>query len=236
MLRQVASKLRSDFGRFYNDTSRERIRFTYGESPYAYCFKIRFAPSHRSVRFIVAKDGQGRDIEVICLEKTDNIIRDIDSIYQTIDQKYITLDTPNQEEFEAQIALLWRWGISGQRKNDVFKARAAWYQPEMKLDESTLAIGVIESVTVLKRKSSWFPKISTTDNLTLLELTFDHNEKIVLEVANDLVGTIYPGLVYMQNWMGSYNLMRFKSAKHHINFTANQLEAISNFLDEEVAA
>ena len=235
-LHKFAAKLRSEFARFYGDMSRERVRFTFGDSPSAYFFKIRFTPSHRTLRFAVPKEINTEidadDVIVHLLEKTDNIVRDIDSIYLVRDTQAAILDIMSDDDMEKFMTMLWKWGISGYRKNDVFRASSVWYHPDIEINDTTLAIGLITDV---KEKMSRLRMVDgVVQQDTILELTLQNNEKAIVNVDDDVVSTIYPGLIFMQNKYGSFNIMRFKAAKHHINFTESQYNTISDFLANEV--
>lgn len=233
-LRDIASKLRSEFSRFYGDTNRERVRFTYGDSPFAYYFKIRFTPSHRTIKFIVPKDENTTSIEVHQLEKTDNIIRDIDEIYQLKKQNYIEAIN-DDEALSEEVTLLWRWGIGGSRRGDVFKARAEFILPGFGHEDmcrtDTLYVGLIDKIVPLDHG------IEIVDGcehkFQYLSLIMYNNAEVVIRVAEDLVSTIYPGLIYMENWVERFSIMRFTSAKHHIVFTEEQTELICDYLNKE---
>lgn len=234
-LRDIASKLRSEFSRFYGDTNRERVRFTYGDSPFAYYFKIRFTPSHRTVKFIVPKSNlTSNTIEVQQLEKTDNIIRDINEIYQL--KKHLYLEAiVDDEALSEELALLWRWGIAGSRRGDVFKAQAEFilpgFSPEDMYRTDTLYVGLIDKVVPLQKG------VEIVDGCEIkyeyVSLMMYNNAEVVIRVAEDMVGTIYPGMIYMENWMERFTIMRFSSAKHHIVFTEDQTNLICDYLNRE---
>lgn len=234
-LRDVASKLRSDFSRFYGDTNRERVRFTYGDSPFAYYFKIRFTPSHRTIKFIVPKGNLAANtIEVHQLEKTDNIIRDIDEIYQLKHQIYLEAIVTD-EELSEELALLWRWGIAGSRRGNVFKARAEFILPGFGHEDmhrtDTLYVGIIDKVIPLQCGVEIVD--GCEHRFQYVSLIMYNNAEIVIRVAEDMVPTIYPGLIYMENWVERFSIMRFTSAKHHIVFTEEQANLICDYLNKE---
>lgn len=233
-LRDVASKLRSDFSRFYGDSNRERVRFTYGDSPFAYYFKVRFTPSHRTLKFIVPKENPFNRVEIQQLEKTDNIIRDIDTIYLIKNQTYVDMDCSDQT-LDAELSLLWRWGVGATRKGDVFKARAEFILPGFGHEDmyrtDTLYVGLIDKVTPLQRGVEIID--GCEHRFQYVSLRMYNNAEVIVQMAEDIVQTIYPGLIYMENWVERYNIMRFTSAKHHIVFTEEQMELICDYLNQE---
>lgn len=240
-LYNMASKIRNDFSRFYRDTEKDRIRFNFGETPFSYTFKIKFTPSHRVIKFIVSKDPDIDTIECQLYEKTNNIIRDIDQIYYLVNQEYLPTNKSDENTFSL-IMKLWHWGcvIRPDRKNDIYKVHAKWYSPQPKY-EDVLYIGVIKSVKHIETTPPSFASMDLkhavndpTVKLQLELMTPQSTYDYFIEVIEGLEKNIYPGQLFILNWMERFSIMRFTPAKHHISFNSEQYGFISDYISKEI--
>lgn len=244
-LHSIASKLRSDFGRFYRDTEKERIRFNFTETNDVYTFKIKFTPSHRVLKFVVQKNEDIDCVECQLYEKTNNIIRDIDQIYKLVSQEYLYIQK-DAVAAELRLLNLWYWGItiSPDRKNDIYKVQADWYSDNNDR-EDVLFVGIINKITELDDKPnllnnfinslSNYSTVYEFSNVATVELellTEFGIYKRVIQIHKNIVKNIYPKQIFISNWLDQFAIMRFTPAKHHINFTSSQGDFIARYLSE----
>lgn len=243
-LSEIASRIRSDFSRFYRDTEKDRIRFNFGETPNTYTFRVKFTPSHRILKFIVPKDTNIDTIECQLYEKTNNIVRDIDQIYTLVKQEYLSPTNINSTEVDALLFKLWYWGCvtRGNSRHDVYKVQAQWFieQPYDTMSPMMLYMALITNVKTISRNKRLIhlgDNAETLDESTVrlqLELTTDDSIFYhFVDIQEGLVRNIYPGQLYITNWMERFAIMRFSPAKHHLSFTPEQYAFITDYLSEE---
>lgn len=242
-LSDIATRIRSDFSRFYRDTDKDRVRFNFGETPTTYTFKVKFTPSHRTLKFIVPKDSYIPTIECQLYEKTNNIVRDIDQIYTLVAQEYLI---PNIQaiEIDAVFFKLWHWGciVRNNSRHDIYKVQAQWFEQQAfeTMSPMMLYTALITKVETLSHQKQ---TIMVGDGLQTigqpivqLQLELTTPEKIfncIVNVEAGLVRTIYPGQLYITNWIERYAIMRFNPAKHHLSFTPEQYAFITDYVSEE---
>jgi hypothetical protein len=243
-LYNTATQIRNDLSRFYRDTDKDRIRFNFGETPFAYTFKIKFTPSHRVLKFIVPKDPDITTVECQLFEKTNNIIRDIDQLYAMKEQYYLPLQLTSANRSE--LLEIWYWGcfVRVDRKNDIYKVQSHWLTSEPRC-EDVLYIALITKVKCIGKSPEGI--VINTANPSLQHIVFDPVVKLQLELVTPM-GTqtlcvdvqaglengIYPGQIYIVNWMNRFSIMRFTPAKHHLSFTPEQYLFIVDYLSKEV--
>lgn len=207
---------------FFNARDENLIRFNFGESPTFWQFRVKFTSTHKMLKFIVAKDGDQSTIDYSQLEKTRNIILDIDRLYHQRHRDYITVS--DQLRDRLQKLFIWGMRLNKNRKNEIFKAKALPIPPvdqrNTMTNEEVLYYGVVTGCWVISR----------SDDVVRAEIQLLGGNQYTIDCDPALVETIYNNRILLVNWLGRFNVLSFTSAQHHLDLTEAQRNEISAYL------
>lgn len=221
--------LREDLSTFFATTDKTLILFNFGDTPEFFQFRVRFKATHKTLKFIVAR-GQGNDasttLEFVKLEKTRNIVRDIDEIYRVVQRDYIDADANLRDRLQK----LFLWGIqpNKNRKGEIFKALGAPLPHPIeptKMRKDTLYYGVVVGYTILESNPE-------TDQC-VVQFNLSNGHSFNRECTKAFLDSIHPNRVVLMNWLLRINLLSFTSAKHHVTFTLEQFNEIAGYLSQQ---
>ncbi len=218
--------IRYELSTFFANYDRELIRFQFGETPTQFQFRVKFASSHRSLRFCVNKTSHDK-IVVEKLEKTTDIVTDIDEINKVIEEP-MELYWLSQD-FQCKLQSLFLWGVqkNKDRKRENYRAAAErlpdWSNDNIvNMSKEILYFDIITSYEVVSQKD--------IDGFIEVKLNLLWSEPYYITCQDYYLENIRPGRLLIVNWLQRYNVMNFASAKHHLNFNSSDYHAINIYL------
>lgn len=214
--------LRNNFSTFYDSVDDSKIRFSFSEvSGSHFLFRVKFSVTHKTVKFFVPQDSSEKTFGYQCLEKTTNIVEDIDSIHNLTKEDWVDISSKLEETCRE----LFLWGIemSKNRGSDVFRVDAVPYVPNTELLRTRLYYGLITATQITPSKEC--------KDYSYVTLSFLTGEQFVVYSRTDTAELIKPGRIILINYKGSYNILTFNSAKHHVNFAPSDYNALVQYYD-----
>lgn len=194
-----------------------------------YILSIKFGLSHKRIKFFLNKDDSVKTFETTYIEKTNNIIDNIDNINVVTDRNYQDKEIIfNDEEIKKVVEDIFTWGITKEkeRDNDIFKVLGInskdIIDPD-KLSDRVLYFTVIDEVLNITK---------ITDEVSLVHFKSIHGIEYKVEVFYDKVLSFKSRYIYIFNYHGKYNVMKFTHAKKHLHFSEDDLAYITNYLEE----
>ncbi len=219
----IFKELRDSASQFFKQPDQSLIRFTFGETPTYFQFKVKFGSTHKLLKFIVNKDPDVRSVGYVMYEKTKNIVMDIDQIYRERQNGYSEI-----ENMRADIARLFWWGIrqNKNRERETFRVPAITIKPgnsDNRTNKDVLYYGIIENFNVERLDDQSFTVSVWLHTGSVLKFP-------ISETSVDFADILKKNKLLVMNYLGRYTAMSFTSAKHHINFTEAQYQEISTYL------
>lgn len=225
LIHSTFNELRRSSSGFFRSSDQTLIRFSFSDLPEFFQVRVKFSETHKVLKFIVNK-ATPTEVECAQLEKTRDIVRDIDEIYQLRDRKYYSLEDPEMQE---KLKLLFLWGIEAQQtpkkaKKEIFKVKAIKLVREgeqQQMREDCLYYAVL---TYHKVAAQNIDGTAIVD-LSLLGLG---TRRVVCNEAQ--LDALYPNRILLMNWLGRFNVLSLASTRHHVNFKESELDEITRFI------
>lgn len=239
----IFKNLRESLSCFFNQHDQSLIRFSFGNTPSHYQFKVKFNPTHKSLKFIVNKDPDVKSVQCITYEKTKNIVLDIDEIYRERTSIFI-----DEKELKQECGRLLLWGLrkNENREKEIFKVDAVEIQKGMTTesfrDDKRLFCDVIvdyeltfltymgESVEPYQLADGRLPQSTERAICTFKLLS---GAKLSFNIFSGQAETFKRNKLLVVNYLRRFNVMGFTTAKHHLNFSNQQYSKISTWLESQ---
>lgn len=192
-----------------------QARFTYGDHESSYTFKVKFYRQKKALIFTVPKDPAVETFQITYLEKTKNVIEDIDQIYKE-ERPPKFMDVNNITP--AALKSAFNWVISpSDRDGEIFKAPITAYPMSGALDDNTLYYRVVKSATVIQEVTKTDPELKTQFAVRVVEVEFGDGRRDLIEVQAGSMMPTRDNLMIL-NSKGKYALMSYSTARRHIDF------------------
>lgn len=231
----VFKNLRDICSKFFQQKDQSLIRFSFSETIAYWQFIVKFANTHKRIKFVVSKDGDMTTVEYIMYEKTKNIILDIDQIYRERKRDWLTTNETLKKSLES----LFFWGITynENRRDEIYRCEVELI-PEIEseiydsLRNDILYYGVITRIHELNKCLNEHKQV-----LYRCIVYFNHTKangeqaSIEITCTEDARRLLRPNKLLMLNWMGRFSAMSFMNSLHHFKFTDAQRRDIDAHLN-----
>ena len=215
-LHKVVSQLRDELGEV-------PARFTYGDHESTVTFKLKYYGQKKALVFTVSKDEDVHTFQINYLEKTKNLIEDIDQIYiEAREPTYINLVDISRDTLRP--AMKWLSEPSD-RDGEIFKAPVTEYPASGVLSPDTLYYSVVKSVRSVQDVQEINPSTLTVLDVEIIEVTFASGRKRMYDLLDNQLRPS-EGNLFVENYKAKYAVMSYSTARRHLDFQSKDHYAI----------
>ena len=220
--RTIFNALATDMAKFFEGPDRS-INFTFYTKDDEHFMRVRFVPTKKVILCSVSNDEEVHSVTVRQLEKTMNIVENIDTIYH----ERTKVDIPLGSSFKAELTAIFNWGLRKSKARaggatEVARGRAIELTKDTVMKDDLLYYGIIVEVVEVTKQSD-------TTNLTKIRLLNDTIVPVV--VARD--ANVEVGRVFVCNKAGRHNFLTYPMAKNHLVFSMQDMESINLYFGVE---
>lgn len=210
---------------FFAQPDPKLIKFELRRFPGVSMLNGKFSPTGKLI-VIRAWDDQD-ELEVSKFTRNENILEDVSEIYQPAGASVTVL---REDSTEVMISSLFLWGIKYPEKKYSLKPAALLpSDQETQLNHGCVYFGIIEEIHEVKPRASVMNFLTRKEMEPVIELELAHGVVRRVVMSPERVKMVKPGLVYLELYNGSWNILPMDSTKRVIYYGSEDYsEAISD--------